>query len=90
MTLCRPAPKVADFLRHHGYLSQVACPIVVDGRRWGAVSVNPRNKLPPDTEERLVKFTELVATAIATAESCQARAVLTEEGPPGLHLMDAT
>ncbi len=69
--------EVADFLRHHGYLSQVASPIVVDGRRWGAVSVNSRNELPPDTEERLEKFTELVATAIANAESCA--------GPSGAH-----
>ena len=71
--------EVADFLRQHGFLSQVACPIVVDGRRWGAVTVNSRNELPSDTEERLEKFTELVATAIANAESCAARAVLTEE-----------
>jgi PAS domain S-box-containing protein len=69
----------ADFLRHHGYQSQVASPIVVDGLRWGAVSVNSRNELPPDTEERLERFTELVATAIANTESCAARAVLTEE-----------
>ena len=61
--------EVADFLRHHGYLSQVASPIVVDGHRWGAVSVNSRNELPADTEERLERFTGLVATAIANAES---------------------
>jgi len=71
--------EVADFLRHHGYVSQVASPIVVDGRRWGAVSVNSGNELPPDTEDRLEKFTELVATAIANTESREARAVLTEE-----------
>jgi PAS domain S-box-containing protein len=71
--------EVADFLQHQGYLSQVACPIVVDGRPWGAVSVNSTNQLRSDTEGRLEKFTELVATAIANAESCEARAVLTEE-----------
>jgi signal transduction histidine kinase len=62
------ATKVADSLRHHGYLSQVASPIVVDGRLWGAVSVTSRSELPSDTEKRLEKFTELVATAIANAE----------------------
>jgi GAF domain-containing protein len=61
--------EVADFLRQHGYLSQVASPIVVDGRLWGAMSVNSRNELPPDTEERLERFTELVATSIANADS---------------------
>ena len=71
--------EVADFLIHHGYRSQVASPIVVDGRLWGAVSVNSRNELPSDTEERLERFTELVATAIANAESRQALAKLAEE-----------
>jgi signal transduction histidine kinase/uncharacterized protein YoaH (UPF0181 family) len=71
--------EVADFLRQHGYLSQVASPIVVDGRVWGAMSVNLRNELPPDTEERLERFTDLVATAIANAESRRALAELAEE-----------
>jgi PAS domain S-box-containing protein len=71
--------EVADFLRHHGYLSQVASPIVVDGRLWGAISVNSRNDFPPDTEERLGRFTELVATAIANAESLDKRARLADE-----------
>jgi GAF domain-containing protein len=71
--------EVADFLRHHGYLLQVASPIVLDGGLWGAVSVNSRNELPPDTEERLERFTELVATAIANAESRQTLAQLADE-----------
>ena len=71
--------EVAEFLRQHGYLSQVASPIVVDGRLWGTMSVNSRDDLPPDTEERLERFTDLVATAIANAESREARAMLTEE-----------
>jgi signal transduction histidine kinase len=70
---------VAEFLRHHGFLSQVASPIVVDGRLWGAMSVNSRNDLPPDTEERLAQFTELVATAIANAESRGRLAQLADE-----------
>ena len=39
--------EVAELLRHHGYLSQVASPIVVDGRLWGAVLVTTRSDLPP-------------------------------------------
>jgi GAF domain-containing protein len=61
--------EVAELLRHSGYLSQVASPIVVDGRLWGAMLVTTRSDLPPDTEERLAQFTELVATAIANAET---------------------
>ena len=71
--------EVAEFLRQHGYLSQVASPIVVDGRLWGAMSVNARNDFPPDTEERLERFTELVATAIANAESRGTLAQLADE-----------
>jgi len=70
---------VADFLRGEGYLSQVASPIVVGGRLWGAISVNSAETLPPDSEDRLEKFTELVAAAIANAESHQALAELAEE-----------
>jgi predicted ATPase/signal transduction histidine kinase len=50
--------------------SAVASPIVVEGRVWGAIGVGlRRERLPQDTEQRLAEFTELVATAIANAES---------------------
>jgi signal transduction histidine kinase len=48
----------------------VASPIFVDGRLWGTVTVSRRDEpLPLDAEERLEKFTELVATAIANTEN---------------------
>jgi signal transduction histidine kinase len=47
----------------------VASPIIVEGRMWGVIAVNAGEDLPPDTEERLEKFTELVTTAIANAEA---------------------
>src|SRR6266704_1478436 len=43
------------------------------------MSVNARNDFPPDTEERLERFTELVATAIANAESHETLAQLADE-----------
>jgi signal transduction histidine kinase len=47
----------------------VACPIVVDGRRWGAIAIASKHSgFPADTEERLADFTELVALAIVNAE----------------------
>ena len=70
---------VAEFLRSEGYLSQVASPIVVRGRLWGAISVNSAERLPPDAPDRLEKFTELVATAVANAESYEALTGLAEE-----------
>src|SRR5262249_49843387 len=54
----------AEKLRRQGYLSQVGSPIVVEGRVWGAMTMSARETLPGSTEERLEKFTELVATAI--------------------------
>lgn len=61
---------VAGAARRLGIVSTVASPIVVEGRLWGAMTVSSTDEiLPLDTEERLEKFTELVATAIANAES---------------------
>ncbi|WP_432989528.1 AAA family ATPase [Dactylosporangium sp. CA-233914] len=48
----------------------VASPILVEGRIWGAMGVGAwRQRLLQDAEHRLADFTELVATAIANAES---------------------
>ena len=54
-----------------GWRSAVGAPIIVEGRLWGVVGVGSttRRPLPEDTEARLAEFTELVATAIANAES---------------------
>src|SRR6266545_4045501 len=51
-----------------GVVSTVSSPIMVEGRLWGAVIVSSKEELPVDTDERLNKFTELVATAVANAE----------------------
>jgi signal transduction histidine kinase/CHASE3 domain sensor protein len=47
------------------------CPIIVDGRTWGALMAVPAEGVPlrADDEARLQAFTELVATAIANAEA---------------------
>jgi signal transduction histidine kinase len=52
-----------------GVASTVASPIFVEGHLWGVVSVSDTEQLPPEAEERLEKFSELIATAIANAES---------------------
>jgi signal transduction histidine kinase len=51
--------------------SSVGCPIVVEGRLWGALAIHSKRSqpLPPDTESRIAQFTDLVGTAIANAES---------------------
>jgi GAF domain-containing protein len=50
-----------------GVSSHVSSPILVEGRLWGVISLSASEELPPDTEQRLEKFTELVTTAIANA-----------------------
>jgi signal transduction histidine kinase len=65
--------RIAAFVREElGISSSVGSPIVVGGRLWGALFVHSKQTdqpLPRDTESRLTGFTELVATAIANAES---------------------
>jgi GAF domain-containing protein len=58
-------------IRDFGGGTGVGTPIVVDGRLWGLATAGStvERPLPPDTEARLTDFTELVATAIANAES---------------------
>jgi signal transduction histidine kinase len=61
---------IAGAARRMGIVSSVASPIVVEGRLWGAMNVASTDELLPfGTEGRLEKFTELLATAIANAES---------------------
>ena len=62
--------EIVDIIRWMGIRSSVAIPIVVDGRLWGALGAGTRSeRFPANTEPRLAGFTELVATAIANAQS---------------------
>src|SRR4051812_891003 len=64
-----------------GMRSAVGTPIVVGGRVWGAiVLLSPRRaSFPEDTGARLADFTDLVATALANAESRAALSRLADE-----------
>jgi signal transduction histidine kinase len=67
--------------RERGFRSAVATPINVDGRMWGVMIAGSTREqpMPPDTEARLASFTELLATAIANAESRAGLAQLATE-----------
>jgi GAF domain-containing protein len=58
-------------VRELGVRSSVGTPVMVEGRLWGVLGVatSTEQPLPPDAEARLASFTELVATAIANAET---------------------
>jgi signal transduction histidine kinase len=65
----RQIPGGEPFFRE-GIRSAVATPILVDGRLWGLIAVGSgEGPLPAGTEQRMAEFTELVATAIANAQS---------------------
>jgi signal transduction histidine kinase len=55
--------------RERGLRSRVGAPITVGDRVWGLAVVgwSRSQPLPPDTEERITDFAELVATALANA-----------------------
>ena len=64
------APGMPALVRTERVRSALASPIVVEGELWGAISAGSRERrLAAGMERRLADFTELVATAIANAES---------------------
>jgi signal transduction histidine kinase len=65
------AGSAAARIRELGLRSAVGAPIIVDGHLWGAaiVASSRPEPLPRDTEARVGDFTDLVATAIANAET---------------------
>jgi len=66
-----PGEDVAFARDELGLRCTVGSPIVVEGSLWGALMVHSTQaiSLPPDTESRLVAFTELVATAISNVQT---------------------
>jgi signal transduction histidine kinase len=62
---------IAEEARAVGIRSSVGTPIYVAGRLWGVIAASSKSDVPfaPETESQMAEFTELVATAIANAES---------------------
>jgi signal transduction histidine kinase len=62
---------IAEEARALGIRSSVGCPIFVAGRLWGVIAASSQREdpFPADTESQIGEFTELLATAIANAES---------------------
>ena len=62
---------IATRFRDLGLCTAVGAPITVDGQLWGTAIIGSRKPepLPDDTETRVGDFTDLVATAIANAQT---------------------
>jgi signal transduction histidine kinase len=79
---------LADLARQAALRSSVGAPVTVGGRLWGVlIAVSRSGPLPPGTETRLTRFTELAATVVANAE---ARAALTVSRARIVAAADAT
>jgi signal transduction histidine kinase len=61
---------IAAVVRAMGLRVSIGAPIVVDGALWGVITASWAREEPPpeDTEERMVRFAELLDTAIANAD----------------------
>jgi GAF domain-containing protein len=72
---------IAEQLHHLAHASSVGVPIVVDGAVWGLICVGLQDQgvLPADTEARLTRFTDLVATAISNADARERLRGISEE-----------
>ncbi|MCW2733630.1 MAG: domain S-box [Mycobacterium sp.] len=72
---------IATRLRELGLQTAVGAPITVGGRPWGAAIVGSTRPepLPPDIDLHVGDFADLVATAIADAQTRTALGVLAEQ-----------
>jgi signal transduction histidine kinase len=61
----------AEIARSYGWRSSIAAPIVVEDRLWGLMyaATSSRASFPAGAEDRLAAFTDLIAIALANAES---------------------
>jgi hypothetical protein len=75
------AGPIAARVRAVGVRAAVGVPIIVDGRAWGLAAVGSRQPgpMPADTEVRIGRFAELIATAVvAGCRDEQKRQLLTK------------
>jgi sugar diacid utilization regulator len=85
------AGPIAARVRSVGVRAAVAVPIIVDGRVWGLAavgSVQP-GPMPADTEVRISRFAELIATALVAGHRDEQKRQLLAEGSQRLSLVDA-
>ena len=85
------AGPIAARVRAVGVRAAVGVPIIVDGRVWGLAavgSVQP-GPMPADTELRISRFAELIATALVAGYRDEQKRQLLAEGSLRSNLIDA-
>ena len=72
---------IAEEAHAVGIRSSVGCPITVAGQLWGVIAASTRRDepFPADTESQIARFTELVATAVESAEAREELRRIAEE-----------
>ena len=85
------AGSIAARVREVGVRAAVGVPIIVDGRLWGAAAVGSLQPgpMPADTEARIGRFAELIATAVVAGYRDEQKRQLLAEGSQRANLIDS-
>jgi sugar diacid utilization regulator len=85
------AGPIAARARAAGVSAAVGVPIIVDGRVWGLAAVGSLRPgpMPADTEVRISRFAELIATALVAGYRDEQKRQLRAEGSQRSSLVDA-
>ncbi len=85
------AGSIAARVRAVGVRSAVAVPIIVDSRVWGLAAVGSveHGAMPADTEVRISRFAELIATALVAGYRDEQNRQLLAEASRRLSLVDS-
>jgi sugar diacid utilization regulator len=85
------AGSIAARVRAVGLRAAVGVPIIVDGRVWGLAAVGSVQPGPmlADTEARISRFAELIATAVVAGYRDEQKRQLLAEGSQRSNLIDA-
>ena len=85
------AGSIAARVRAVGVSAAVGVPIIVDGRVWGLAAVGSLQPgpMPADTEVRISRFAELIATAVVAGHRDEQKRQLLAEASQRSNLLDS-
>jgi hypothetical protein len=85
------AGPIAARVRAVGVCAAVGVPIIVDGRVWGLAAVGSLRPgpMPADTEVHIVRFAELIATAVVAGHRDEQKRQILAEGTKRWNLIES-